>query len=88
MSGKPYRITLNQSGTVFESEQHHSTLLQTLEINQLDVEFQCREGYCGSCRVKLCKGKVSYANQPLAFIQQGEILPCCCQPEGDIELDL
>ncbi len=88
MSEKPSRITLSQSGTTVESKAHHVSLLQTLEVHQLDVEYQCREGYCGSCRVKLCKGKVCYANTPLAFIQQGEILPCCCLPVGDIEIEL
>ncbi|WP_407073145.1 class I ribonucleotide reductase maintenance protein YfaE [Rosenbergiella australiborealis] len=82
------RITLNQTGKMVEPEHHHSNLLQTLEHHQLAVEYQCREGYCGSCRVKLCKGRVSYASQPLAFIQQGEILPCCCLPDGDIEIEL
>ncbi|WP_275972902.1 class I ribonucleotide reductase maintenance protein YfaE [Rosenbergiella epipactidis] len=88
MATKPARITLSHSGKMVEPELHHSSLLQTLEHHQLEVEYQCREGYCGSCRVKLCKGRVCYASQPLAFIQQGEILPCCCQPDGDIEIEL
>ena len=52
------------------------------------VEFQCREGYCGSCRMRLLKGEVDYAETPLAFIQQGEILPCCCKARGEIEIEL
>ncbi|EOL5389411.1 ferredoxin-like diferric-tyrosyl radical cofactor maintenance protein YfaE, partial [Escherichia coli] len=26
--------------------------------------------------------------EPLAFIQPGEILPCCCRAKGDIEIEL
>ncbi|HHF6663403.1 TPA: class I ribonucleotide reductase maintenance protein YfaE, partial [Haemophilus influenzae] len=51
-------------------------------------EYQCRSGYCGSCRVKIKKGKVSYKEMPLAFIQPDEILLCCCHVESDLEIDL
>ncbi len=43
---------------------------------------------CGACRLKLVKGEVTYRQQPLAFINAGEILPCCCMPLTDIELEM
>lgn len=81
-------ITLRASGTQLECREHHTSLLAALEANKVCIEYQCREGYCGSCRTRLLKGEVSYASKPLAFIQQGEILPCCCQAQGDIEIEL
>lgn len=63
-------------------------LLEKLEKNGIIHEYQCRSGYCGSCRVKLQKGKVSYKDQPLAFLNPNEILLCCCQLEDDIEIEL
>ncbi|ACA31182.1 class I ribonucleotide reductase maintenance protein YfaE [Histophilus somni] len=63
-------------------------LLEKLEKNGIIHEYQCRSGYCGSCRVKLQKGKVSYKEQPLAFLNPNEILLCCCQLEDDIEIEL
>ena len=81
-------ITLRTSGTQLECQGEHPSLLATLEAQRICVEYQCREGYCGSCRVQLLKGQVSYASKPLAFVQPGEILPCCCRPQGDIEIDL
>lgn len=63
-------------------------LLDHLERHNIHHEYQCRSGYCGSCRVKIKKGKVSYAETPLAFIQSDEILLCCCRVESDLELDL
>ena len=81
-------ITLRHSGTQVQFRETSSSLLTTLEANQVCVEYQCREGYCGSCRTRLLKGQVCYLTEPLAFIQQGEILPCCCQPQGDLEIDL
>lgn len=82
-------IALTQCGkTLSINEGEYSTLLQALEAHQLTVEFQCREGYCGSCRVRIQKGAVHYQQTPLAFIHPGEILTCCCLPDGDIEIDL
>lgn len=81
-------ITLRTSGTQLRCEEKHRSLLDTLESHRIPVEYQCREGYCGSCRTRLLKGEVCYQTPPLAFIQQDEILPCCCNIVSDIELDL
>jgi uncharacterized ferredoxin-like protein HI_1309 len=63
-------------------------LLNRLEQHGIYHEYQCRTGYCGSCRVKIKKGKVSYAEVPLAFLQPDEILLCCCRVEEDLEIEL
>ncbi|CWN45732.1 iron-sulfur binding protein [Neisseria meningitidis] len=63
------------------------TLLEGLERTGHMVEYQCRSGYCGSCRVKILEGSVTYREPPLAFLGQDEILPCCCCVEGDVRLD-
>lgn len=65
----------------------HETLLEGLERTGHEVEFQCRGGYCGACRVRLINGEVQYLEQPLAFIATDEILPCCCVPKSDIHVD-
>ena len=67
---------------------NQTSLLNFLEQHQIHHEYQCRSGYCGSCRVKIKKGKVSYAEAPLAFIQPDEILLCCCRVESDLEIEL
>lgn len=56
----------------------HANLLQALEQTGHAVEYQCRSGYCGSCRVKLLSGSVSYTETPMAFLATDDILPCCC----------
>ncbi len=65
----------------------HETLLDGLERTGHEVEYQCRGGYCGICRVRLLDGEVQYLEQPLAFIAADEILPCCCVPRSDIRID-
>lgn len=84
---KIYQITLLQSAHIL-AHSNQVSLLETLEKNDITHEYQCRSGYCGSCRVKMKKGKVSYKESPLAFLNPDEILLCCCQVETDLELEL
>jgi len=82
------RVTLRISGTLVECRDEHPSLLVALESQQVKVEYQCREGYCGSCRCRLVAGQVDWIAEPLAFINDGEILPCCCRAKGDIEIEM
>ncbi|HIH7591919.1 TPA: class I ribonucleotide reductase maintenance protein YfaE [Yersinia enterocolitica] len=81
-------VKLSTTGAQLNCPANSRNLLETLEYHQIPIEYQCRSGYCGSCRLRLLKGEVCYQQQLLAFIQTGEILPCCCQPKGDIEIEL
>lgn len=79
-------VVKNVLSLEFGAEQR--TLLDALEAQKQQVNYQCREGYCGACRCKLLSGSVSYINEPLAFVRKGEILPCCSIPITDIEIEL
>ena len=63
------------------------SLLAGLERTNHAVEYQCRSGYCGSCRVKLLSGSVAYQESPLAMLLPNEILTCCCMVKEDIRID-
>ncbi|MCD8520960.1 MAG: class I ribonucleotide reductase maintenance protein YfaE [Saccharospirillaceae bacterium] len=67
---------------------HAASLLESLEAQDVAVHYQCREGYCGSCRVQLLEGNVHYAEEPMAWLNEGDILPCCCIPKSDIKIKL
>ncbi len=84
---KIHHIHLNKTGKTLKN-QEKKTLLEVLESHDIPVEYQCREGYCGSCRVQITAGKVCYRQPPLAYLDDNEILPCCCQILSDIELEL
>lgn len=64
------------------------TLLEGLERTGHVVEYQCRSGYCGSCRTRMLTGEVKYLSEPLAYVANGEVLPCCCVPVGTVSLDV
>ena len=75
-------------GAVIDFDGSRRTLLDALEQQNLDVNFHCREGYCGACRCKLLQGEVRYLNEPLAFVRKGEFLPCCSIPLTDIDIEI
>lgn len=65
------------------------SLLDGLLRTGHEVNYQCRDGYCGSCRIRKLSSshKVIYPILPLAMIDEDEILPCCCQVQGVIHID-
>jgi len=79
-------IVNSQAPLLYDSGQRN--LLDFLEQQKHDVNFQCREGFCGACRCKLLEGKVRYLQEPLAFVRKGEFLPCCSIPLGDISIEI
>ncbi|WP_369406976.1 2Fe-2S iron-sulfur cluster-binding protein [Arsenophonus endosymbiont of Aleurodicus floccissimus] len=36
---------------------NHTSLLDALEQSKIQIEFQCREGFCGDCLVRSAKRK-------------------------------
>lgn len=88
--GKFFQVMVNgqRELTVSASEDgSEGTLLDAMEANGLEVHYHCRNGFCGACRTKLKAGTVTYINEPLAFVRPGDILPCCCVPTSDLEID-
>ncbi len=67
--------------------QSSETILEAMERSDIDAQFNCREGFCGVCRTKLLAGEVEYTLDPLAFIDDDEILTCCTKPIGNIVVD-
>lgn len=84
----PNQITITVNGRqLVQSKDEKSTLLETLERHNVETPSHCREGFCGVCRTQLLKGQVEYTLDPLAYIDDDEILPCCCRPISDIEIN-
>ena len=77
-------VTLDCSFQLREGE----TLLEGLERTGHAVEFQCRSGYCGSCRTRLIDGQVRYIREPLAYVGRNEVLPCCCVTDSMVSVEI
>ncbi len=81
------KVTIITPHTTFKLSSGESLLDGLLRTGH-QIEYQCRNGYCGACRCKLVSGEVSYPTLPLAFIPAGEVLTCCGKPESTLVLDL
>ena len=79
-------ITLTTNSGVYQVSPQDNSLLDTLERTGHQIEYQCRQGYCGACRTALTTGTVIYTTEPLAVVAPGSILPCCCKAKSDIKL--
>lgn len=79
-------ITLTTDSGNYLISTQDSSLLDTLERTGHQIEYQCRQGYCGSCRTTMTSGSVTYTTEPLATVAPGSILPCCCKADSDIKL--
>ena len=86
MSSKPCQININDVQTITHDE--GSTLLESLERRDISIQYHCREGFCGACRATLQSGEVEYTVAPLAYIDDDEILPCCCRPISDVSIKI
>lgn len=71
-------ITIQTQDVSFELNTDEN-LLDALIRTGHAVDYQCRSGYCGACRVKKTSGQVSYDDYPLAHLNNDEILPCACR---------
>lgn len=82
-----FSLKINVQSKVVHYENNKQTLLECLESADVEVHYHCRDGFCGACRVTLVEGEINYPlGEPLAFVGDKEILPCCCIPVTDITL--
>ena len=82
-----HNILFKQSGANARFESSHQNLLACAGKNSVSLSSGCRTGACGSCAIKLLRGKVRYTRKPQFDLHSSEILPCVCVPESDLEVD-
>jgi ferredoxin len=87
MSRPVFNILVDGSDQLVEFY-NAGSLLESMEQQGVQMPYQCREGYCGACRTQLVKGTVTYLQEPMAWLNEGEMLPCCCIPLSDIQIKM
>lgn len=69
------------------------TLLEFAEEHGLTLEYGCRNGQCGSCKVKVIEGEASHSPHAEYPLERNEALLCCAvpaqsdQPVSTLKLD-
>jgi CDP-4-dehydro-6-deoxyglucose reductase len=82
-----FRVQIADSGATFDVAPDE-TVLAAAQRAHVALAHDCQLGGCGTCRVKLLAGSVSYAEQPLALTPEDESAgyALCCQatPTSDL----
>lgn len=75
--------------TAFYLHQDETLLDGLIRVNK-PIAFECKQGYCGSCKVKISiiSGDVRHRLIPLCQLADDEVLACCCLLNGSIKLIL
>jgi ferredoxin len=66
------------------------SLLDLAEGHGIDIENACREGYCGTCKIKLISGEVDMEITDALEdedLKQNMVLPCVAKPKSNIVVE-
>ena len=66
----------------------NENLLRVLERNGYEIEYECQEAHCGTCRTIMNEGEVEYTYEPVAYIGKNEVLPCSAIIKSDLNLTI
>ncbi|HEV7308113.1 pyridoxamine 5'-phosphate oxidase family protein [Ensifer sp.] len=84
----PVHIVFAQSAKEARWQPGDGNLLELAEARGLTPEYGCRNGSCGSCKVAVIEGSVTYPAQPSFPVGEGEALICCAVPAESEERKL
>lgn len=82
-----HRVQVADTGQSFEVGADETILAAALAAG-IPLAHDCQLGGCGTCRIKLLDGRISYAEFPLALTPEEErasyALACQAQPQSDL----
>jgi ferredoxin len=81
-------VSFARSGLNVRWEPAFQSILELAEACDVTVRWSCRTGVCHTCETGLVAGTVSYRPEPIDAPADGNVLVCCCQPLGDVIIDL
>lgn len=79
-AAEPVKVIFTETAKEARWQPESGSLLELAEARGLEPEYSCREGSCGTCKVKLLAGKVTYLKTPAATVGDDEALLCCAVP--------
>jgi MOSC domain-containing protein YiiM/ferredoxin-NADP reductase len=88
LAGVGTLVSFTRSGLNVRWAPAFQNLLELAEACDVPVRWACRTGVCHSCETGLISGVVGYQPEPVEPPADGNALICCCQPQGDIVIDL
>lgn len=77
---KSARVIFSSSNLDTQWQPDKGSLLEFAEKQGLEPEYSCRSGSCGSCKVAVLAGSVSYTHPPEIQVDNQHALLCCSVP--------
>ncbi|WP_404788086.1 2Fe-2S iron-sulfur cluster-binding protein [Altericista sp. CCNU0014] len=74
-------IVFAKSDRTLPWESEHDSILEFAEANDLNPDYSCRAGICGTCMCRILEGEVEYQEEPTAAIAEGSVLICISKPK-------
>ncbi|MDQ2066021.1 2Fe-2S iron-sulfur cluster-binding protein [Xinfangfangia sp. CPCC 101601] len=87
-AGEAITVEFRKSGITVAWDDATGSILDLAENAGLTPDFSCRAGICGTCVARSLSGEVSYFEDPLDEMGEGEVLLCCSRPKTALVLDL
>lgn len=83
-----YAVSFAISGRTVQTD-GDASLLDLAEANGIEIDYACRAGSCGSCRVKLLAGEVEEDDNELEDDERAEgwRFACVSRPCGNVEIE-
>jgi len=84
------KVEFKKSGITAEWDERFDSILDLAEENGVEIDSECRQGFCGTCKTKRLSGEVHMEEtEGLDDEEIGEdwILPCVSIPKTDTVLD-
>jgi uncharacterized protein len=75
-------IVFAKSGKTLTWKQGDGNILDFAEANDINPDYSCRAGICGTCMCKIRSGTVDYQEKPSATVDDGSVLICISQPSS------
>lgn len=71
---------------VFADSQGHKSVLDAILAARVPLNYDCKGGSCGLCKVKVVKGEYQQVLEPSMSCGGDEVLACCIQPTSALVL--
>lgn len=88
VGGRPFTVRLARRGELVDVGAEESALQAVLR-RRPEQAYSCRQGFCGTCRVRVLAGDVDHRDRVLtAAEREGSMLLCVSRGDGEVVLDV
>lgn len=84
---EPCNVDFARSERSLRWQGTEGSLLDLAEQGGVLLEWGCRAGNCGQCRVMIAAGRVAHIKRPGVELIDGECLACIARPVGDVVVE-